>query len=371
MKKILVAGLSESVGGIENLFLHIIGKTHESISYSILCFGERCAYESIFIGYGCKIYHIPTRNDRPFSFNKIVIRFYIENPDFDYIWFNTASTSIYQIQYYGKKYTKAKIITHSHGTSFDSNSGKAKYYINRILDKVNKKRVNQSTDFFFCCSIAAGESLFGKKYKEKLILVRNGIDTAKFAFNDNIRNEIRGKYNISDKSLVVGFIGRLSNQKNPLKAISIFEKLEKCCDSKLVIIGDGELKNDMLSRINNSTARDSILYLGFKDNVEQYMNMLDILLMPSVFEGLPLTAIEAQCNGLKCVLSASITRETDITNNCYFIDHHASDDEWSETIEKIDCNYNRAKYSAIVKDNKYDMNDTVEMLKSFLGVQCE
>ena len=123
MKKVLIVGLSEEIGGIENLFYNIFKEGAPNIHIDFLAFGDKCAYEDEFISMGYNVFHIPTRKKAFLKFNSIVKKFLREHSDYDYIWFNTASASMYQFQYFGKKYTNAKIITHSHGTSIDRNNG--------------------------------------------------------------------------------------------------------------------------------------------------------------------------------------------------------------------------------------------------------
>lgn len=368
MIKILVVGLSEEVGGIENLFYNLLKESIEGCVFDFLAFGEKCAYEEYFISQGSAIFYMPTRKNTPFTYNRNVKNFLRNHDNYDYIWFNTASTSMYQFQYYGKKYTKAKVITHSHGTSIDRNNGKLLFVLNKILEKINRPKVVNNTDLFFCCSIAAGKALYGKKYEKNLILIKNGIDIEKYKFSIEERNRIRKELDIDDNTLVIALIGRLSPQKNPLKAIEIYEKyIEQYPDSVLLIVGDGELKYDVISVIEEKNLTDKIKMLGFRKDVAEIMSCSDILLMPSLFEGLPLTAIEAECNGLKCFLSDNITKEVKIIDACFFVSITESSEKWVEEIEKsFKYSLDREKSYLKVLENDYSIEKTRKFVKTVL-----
>lgn len=368
MMKVLVVGLAEEIGGIENLFYNLLKEQIENCLFDFLAFGKKCAYEEFFISQGARVYHMPTRKSTPFTFNRKVKKFLIEHNNYDYIWFNTASTSMYQFQYYGKKCTRAKIITHSHGTSIDRNNGILLFGLNKILEIVNRPKVVKNTDLFFCCSIAAGKALYGKAYEKDLILIKNGIEIEKYKFSIDARNMKRKELEINSKTTVLALIGRLSPQKNPIKAIQIYEKyVSKHPDSFLLIVGDGELKKDVISLIREKGLTDRVKMLGFRSDVSEIMSCADILLMPSLFEGLPLTAIEAECNGLKCFLSDTITQETKITDECFFIPITESDQKWVDIIENSTKYFTERKESYLrVLENKYSIDETRKNVRNIL-----
>lgn len=368
MVKVLIVGLSEEVGGIENLFYNLLKKPIKDCKFDFLAFGQKCAYEDFFRDIGSKIFYMPTRKSSPFKFNSLVKKFLINHNDYDYIWFNTASTSMYQFQYFGKKYTKSKIITHSHGTSIDRNNGKFLFAVNKVLEIINKQKVVKNTDLFLCCSLAAGKALYGNKYTDKLIMVKNGIDVRKFKFSAINRMKKRSELQIDDSKTVFTLIGRLSPQKNPLKAMEIFaEYYNKNNNSILLVVGDGVLKQDVINYINNNNLNSCVKMLGFRDDVSELMSCADILLMPSLFEGLPLTAIEAECNGLKCYLSENITIETKIIPQCHFVSIKDISEKWVRIILQKDClNLERENcYKAVLK-NQYSIDDTREYVRKIL-----
>lgn len=368
MVKVLIVGLSEEVGGIENLFYNLLKETIKDCQFDFLAFGNKCAYENYFRDIGSKIYYMPTRKSCPLKFNKLVKNFLVNHNGYDYIWINTSSTSMYQFQYFGKKYTNSKIITHSHGTSIDRNNGIFLFLANKVLEILNKQKVVNNTDLFLCCSLAAGKALYGEKYVDKLIMVKNGIDVKKYKFSLVDRMKKRAELQIKDSTTVFSLIGRLSPQKNPLKALEIFaEYYNKNRNSILLIIGDGYLKQNVINYINDNDMNTCVKILGFRKDVPELMSCSDILLMPSLFEGLPLTAIEAECNGLECYLSENITVETKIVPQCYFVSIKDSSKKWVRIILESNCiNIERENCYKNVLKNQYSIEDTREYVRKIL-----
>lgn len=366
MKKMLIVGVSDTIGGIEKLFKDLFSTKSQIFQISFLCFSENCAFEEIYRNNGYTIYHLPPRGEHPFSFNKIVRNFYAEHNDFDYIWINTASTSMYQMQLYGKKYTKAKIITHSHGTKFENSSGIWKYFLNNFLDMINYRKVVENTDLFFCCSYAAGEALFGKKYREKLILIKNGVDVDRFKYDVKKRHEIRSEYLLND-DFTIGIIGRLSSPKNPIRAIQIFKAFnDREKHSKLIVVGDGPLREAVSCEVKKLGIMDKVIFTGYRDDVDRFYSAIDCLLMPSLFEGLPLSVIEAQTSGVPCLLSDKITKEVKILDSCHFENLNDNNKVWSDSIIKIKQN----KVGDTLRDNAFisiiNNGYTINQTRSFV-----
>lgn len=367
MKNLLIVDVSSSVGGIETLFWGLFGRRQDYFNISFLTYSDKCAFEDEYVELGYKVYHLKPRKDIPLGFSKQIKNFFKMHKEFDYVWVNTASTSMFQCQYFAKRYTKAKVITHSHGTKFEKSSGNIKYYLNLILEKINYKKVIGNTDFFFCCSIKAGIALFGEKYRDKLILVRNGINIDKFKFSEDARNVIRCELGISENEKVIGLLGRISSPKNPLKAISIYSSYKKMePNSRLLVVGDGNLKEDVKNLIIKEKLQDSVLLLGYRRDVQDVLSAIDILIMPSLFEGLPLTAIEAQASGVCCYLSDTITHEVAITDLVRFVGLDENSDKWASVIASGSVVSNRICYSSLVREQNYDINDTLVFLSSLL-----
>lgn len=165
----------------------------------------------------------------------------------------------------------------------------------------------------WACATEAGKFLYGNKQFE---VIPNAIDIKKFKFDQNIRNRLREELGFDNNDIVLGHIGRFNIQKNHDFLIDLMSKLKhKNNKFKLVLIGDGELKNEIKNKVIKKSLEKNIIFLGTKSNVCDYYNVMDMFLLPSLFEGLPVVGIEAQANGIKCLFSDVITKEV-VLSDC-------------------------------------------------------
>lgn len=365
--KILIVGVSETCGGIETLFHALFEKKDDRYDIDFITFSKKCAFEDEYLKNGYRVFHLPSRASRLLKFNKTVADFFKEHCDYDYIWVNTSSTSMYQFQYYGKKYTKAKVITHSHGTKSENRS-LATALINSILAVINRGKVLKNTDLFFCCSKAAGIALFGKKYKDRLIVINNGVNIEDFSFDETARHNLRTEFGFQDDETVVGVVGRISMQKNPKRVADIMELcVRDNAKIKVLFVGKGDLEQNVKDYISQKGLENSVVFAGFRSDVNKLYSAIDVLLMPSFFEGLPLTAVEAQVSGLPCLLSSAITEETAITDMVKFLDLKTDDGIWADEIKKMaQKKVDRLDYAKILAQSAFNIENVRKFVKEVI-----
>ena len=219
----------------------------------------------------------------------------------------------------------------------------------------------------FACGEAAGTFMFGRK---TFAVINNGVDTDKFAFNPVLREKKRGDLGWDD-CIVVGHVGYFSEVKNHRFLIEVFEQLYLKDDHfRLLLVGDGALRNEMEEKIKGKGLKDKVVLTGNIDNVHEYLNAMDIVIMPSLYEGLPLTLIEQQANGLPCVVADTITREVDKTGNVTFLSLSQSAKQWAgETLTVMEHGDSRQKRSnaAIekIKDSGYSIKEEAQKLEHY------
>lgn len=166
------------------------------------------------------------------------------------------------------------------------------------------------------CGKEAGKFLYGNR---KFIIINNAVDLNKFRFNEKKRVEIRKRLNIPQDSFVVGHVGRFDRQKNHTMIIKIFKTLiNKYNHSYLMLIGDGNLKSSIEELVNENSLHNNVRFVGEVNDVFNYLNALDVFILPSLFEGLSVSAIEAQANGVPCIFANTVSKETALTKNTYF-----------------------------------------------------
>lgn len=249
-----------------------------------------------------------------------------------------------------------KTIIHSHNTS--NGSG-----IKSMMKGIMQFPLRYQADYFFACSYKAGEWLFGKKVTKSsnFYVINNAIDAEKFKFDLKTRNEYRNRFNVENKKVLIQ-VGEFNEQKNHLFTIELLSELLKSDNNYvLFLVGKGELEKQIDEKISKLNIRDSVVKLGFRDDVNKLLQMADYYLMPSKFEGLSVAAIEAQASGIPCLFSDCITKDVKVTNNCKFLPLNIS--MWKNEIINTTQQHTDT-FDEIVKAN-FDVKKTALELSDF------
>ena len=182
------------------------------------------------------------------------------------------------------------------------------------------------------CSEDAGKFLFGSK---PFTVIRNGIPIEQFAYDTGINSALRAEYGIPMDAPVIGCVGRMVKQKNYPFAVKVFAQfLRKRPDAKLVFIGDGTDRAELEQAIHDEGVTSFVLLLGVREDINRLYSMLDVFFMPSLYEGLPVSCVEAQASGLPCVYSTDVPHESDITQTGLFVDRTADISQWVTALER-------------------------------------
>ena len=265
-----------------------------------------------------------------------------------------------------KKNGVKKCISHSHSSKLSESSWKA------VIYKIMCYRLAMRADYCAACSEQAGKALFGRsfsKLKNKLI-IRNGIECSKYAYDEIARLELRKEYGISANCTIIGHVGRFSIGKNQQFLIKILHELRKRDkDYILFLVGAGETKEHIEHFVLDLGLKERVVFTGGKNNVDYYLNAFDVFVMPSIHEGLGIAAIEAQANGLECVLSTTIPREADLTR-VTFLDLNEPIERWADVLESLSKIHHR-EYNEMVVKSGYDIHtvgvELTEFYKSLIA----
>jgi len=251
-------------------------------------------------------------------------------------------------------------IAHSHNSGTD-HSARA------FLYKIYTYNTRNIGDYFFACSDAAGRDRFGKRItlSGNYRVLHNAIDTSQFRFNPSVREQIRRELDIGD-AILIGHVGRFEKQKNHRLLLEIFQKvLEKRPDSMLMLVGDGTLRTEIEQISSAMSIHDRIIFTGVRSDVNKLIQAMDVLVFPSLYEGLPVTLVEAQTSGLPCVISEKVPDESILVKNLVKVcSLSEGSDLWAEQslagagIERRDC-------SQEVAGAGYDIGETAKWLESF------
>ena len=247
-----------------------------------------------------------------------------------------------------KKYGISCRILHSHSVQPQKS-------IFEVVHNFNRKRLGKYTTERLACSSKAGRWMFGDA---PFKVLKNAIDIDSFLYSKADRNTVREEFGLVDR-FVVGHVGRLAAVKNHGFLLEVFAKIrEKRHDAALLLVGDGELKDQILEKAKALGLADSIVFTGRRNDVGKLMSAMDAFVLPSVFEGLPVVLVEAQANGLQCFSSKEITtEEVFITPKLHVISLEESPQSWANQILDI------------ITGDKQRSGDKALLLQSGFGVE--
>lgn len=314
MKKILIIGMSCTLGGVETYIYNLIKNIEHTkyyIDFLIIGRDETSVFENEIEGIlhdgKSHFFYTPNLKKAPIKTIRWLYDFY-RNKKYDVIYLNTCTAARIMYCIFGIN-LNAKLITHSH-------NGQADDIIGKFNNRIFKRYTTKKSVVKLACSDIAYHYLFSDLPTGKWFLP-NGVDTKRFSFNEKNRIKIREELQIDNDWRVIGCVGRFTDQKNHKYLIDIAENLNP--KHIFLLIGDGKKKQEIKDMINLRGIRDKFLILDSQNDIERYYSAMDAFIMPSIFEGLPITAVEAQCNGLPCIFSDTITRQVSLSNNCYFL----------------------------------------------------
>lgn len=328
--KILFEGLSENVGGIEtftyNLCKYLIKNGHE-ISF-LVDSNLKIAYQGEYEKEGCKIFRTENRKNSYKKYLNDLKKIYLEN-DFDIIHINVMSYTLFERILYAYKYSKGKVIVHSHNSGY-----KKGYYRTRFLHIIGSLFLNKKRFYKIACGELAGKYMFKN---DDFIVINNGIDTDKFCYSEENREEIRNEFKIEKDTKVILDVAKLSRVKNHIFLLEIFVEYLKLNKSAiLMLVGDGELKNEIEGRVKELGIDKNVIFTGKRTDTYKIYSASDVYVIPSTSEGLNISVCEAQINGLKCYMSTNVDRNSDISGNLKFLSFDEGAKKWAEKIYNDD-----------------------------------
>lgn len=230
-----------------------------------------------------------------------------------------------------------------------------------VLRRLEGLLISLFATHFVACGKDAGEYLYDK---QDFQILRNATELQRFAYNNEVRKHLRKELGIQKDEIVVGNIGRLHQQKNQLFLLDIFHHFnKKHPNSKLLIIGEGPLKATIINKAKQLGIDGSLILISNQTNIQDYYQAIDLMLMPSNYEGLPFVLIEAQLSGLPSIVSSTVTTEAKINDRVVFIDLRESPKRWADTAFQIyTAHPKRCSYVTAAKEAGYDIATQTKQL---------
>ena len=358
-------------GGIESLLANLIKYLDKSkFNVEILVSQkETDIYNSILNGVSIEEI-LEKKCSNPFVriFNTI-IRFkkVIRNKKIDVIHINVYNGVGMVYAYMARKMGIKNIIVHAHNSGIDDD----KFKIKAILHSICKKLFSKYADNYIACSKEAANFCFKIPKNKNLTIINNGIDTERFKYNPEIREQYRKEFDV-EKNLVIGNVGRFVEQKNHEFLLEVFWNIKKIKpEAKLLLVGSGTLEEIIKSKIKTLNIAKDVIILKERNDIQNILQALDILCLPSKYEGLGIVAIEAQACGTKCVVSDGVPENALITPNIISISLKEDAKTWTKKIIEfldIESEKDMTKY---IKTSGYDINENTKQIEKIYGQEKE
>ncbi|WP_297157452.1 glycosyltransferase family 1 protein [uncultured Ellagibacter sp.] len=344
-------------GGAETFMMNVYRNIDRTqVQFDFLVFHTpREYYEDEIESLGGHVYHVPIMEGANLLCRKRMLdAFFDKHHDYAAVHCHMAALGR-DVLHSAADHGIGRLFSHSHIADFERTP-------RNLVKQAFQKGFGEYATKRLACSRTAGEFMYpGKDFE----VVNNGIDVARFAFDAARRDAFRASYGFSEEDMLVGHVGRFELMKNHAFLIDVFTALARNIEHvHLVLAGDGSLREDIENRVRDLGLSECVHFLGLLDDMPSFYDGVDCFAMPSLFEGLPFSAVEAQCSGLSCVLSDRITNEVAITDLVEYLPLEAGAEAWADCIERtLGCaSLPREDYAEVVTGAGFDIQGTVSQL---------
>lgn len=335
MKKILLGFIMDGkAGGLDTYLLHFMDAVrNEDTQIDLLTNKAEPKLKVYLAERRSRLFEIanlwhPVRQFRQ-------VRYLIRKEGYDIVYLNISTSMDMIAAFAAKSCGVPRRILHSHSGGNDCENVKKRVMFN-ILQRICRKILYRAGNEFYACSKTAGFWMYPKKIVESKAfgVIYNAVDRKSFVYRLEVRKEVRKDLGLENK-FVVGHVGNFCYQKNHEFLIRIFKEVhDREPEAVLLLAGRGVRYQQIQEQVREAGLMECVFFLGWRKDVDRLFEAMDVFLLPSNFEGLPTVGIEAQCTGVPCVMSDSITREVKITDRCDFISLKKSPKYWAEKILK-------------------------------------
>lgn len=305
--KVLVWGFSNNRAGTETV-IYNYAKSLPNVAFDFLCYNDPLNYSNLFTpDTNNRYFVIPIKIKHPLAYTCALKKFMKEHGrEYSVLWCNINDVSNIDVLKYAKKYGIKRRITHIHTSQM------ANVFITKVFSRLNyKKCLNLATDRW-ACSESAGHFLYGDL---PFRVIPNAIDAKRRCFDQNKREAIRKQWNIQNE-FVVGTVGRLADPKNQEFLIRLLPRLLAYNPSTVImLVGDGLFKEKLSDLARSLNVGGRVIFAGSQTDIQAYLSSFDVFAFPSLYEGLSLSLLEAQFNGLPCIISEGVGEESVISLN--------------------------------------------------------
>ena len=343
------------IGTVVKNYQKYIDKRYVNFDYLIFNDNPTGQFDEDVKKLGSNVYVLPElKNTRLFLINREIKNFFRRHSgEYKIVHLHSANIGFMVLKYAKQNGVKIRII-HSHSIKYSNK------FLNSLRNYFLYKYSLVYANNYFYCSNSAKDFLFNDK-KNNLFQMYNAIESHKYIFDINARLQIRRELGIKSNQLVLLNVARYTKEKNIGFIIDVIARLKKKKkDFKLILVGDGNERNKVERDVDKRGLRDLVVFLGYRNDIPEILSAADIFLLPSLYEGLPLSIVEAQCSGLQSIISDTVTKEIDFGDGlCSFVSVHdiKAIENWDDEIMQYSSTDKREKYVYRARERHYDIND--------------
>lgn len=351
-------------GGIESFLNNIL--LHMNLQGMAVDIVTACLKDSVFTAgleaRGVHFYEL-SGHQRNMPRNHRMFRDLLRERKYDVVHLNLFQGLALYYAHIAKQEGVPVRIVHSHGAGLRNSRTKK---LKLLLHAFGQQCWSADATDFWACSTAAARFLFGEQMAAcPLSIIPNGIDTEQFRFDEKIRSISRQDLGVDSSSLLIGSVGRLSQEKNQAFLLDIFSKVIKHQpNSKLILVGDGEQRDQLKEKAHQLNIADDVIFYGATQDVPALLCTMDLFVFPSHFEGLGIAAVEAQAAGLPVLCSEGIPNETHLTDWINALALHTGPEAWAEkALDMMAKKIDRTRGAEAVKAAGFDVQDVAREIE--------
>lgn len=364
---------SLTAGGIEGFVMNVYRNTNKNkIVFDFLSYFDKDIeqfYENEVLDLGSKVYKTGSWNyknplRKHFSRAKSLYNILKDN-NYKIVHIHASDNVWIEDAFVAKIARVPVIIVHSHNSMIPKQE--KRYFFKKILHYIFKPLWRMVATDYFSCSDLAAKYLYSNRLisENKVKIVKNGIDAKQYIFDLDKQDRYRNELNLNDK-FVIGHIGRFAYQKNHTFLIDIFKEIHKVDKSAiLLLVGSGELEQDIRNKVKDLGLDDFVIFYGITNQIANLMQAMNVFVLPSHFEGLPLVGIEAQASGLKLIVSDNVSTQMKLTDSVKYLSLNQTAKEWADEILKYKDGYDRKNTFKEISENGYNIDEVAKILEEF------
>ncbi len=348
-------------GGAESMIMNLFRNIdREKVQFDfVIHTNKHCDFTDEVLNLGGKIYSAPRYNVKNhLAYKKWWNTFFREHSEYKVIHGHMYSIASIYLKI-AKKFGLTTI-SHSHTSS-------AKTGLPGVVKRIIQAPLKNIPDWLFACSDNAGRWLYGKSVEKRknYVLLKNAIETQKYIYSQQTAEKIRKELSL-ENYFVVGHIGRMFGAKNHPYLLDVFnELLKKNENSVLLLVGDGPSRKEIEDKARSLGISEKVIFTGVRSDVNEVLQAMDCFVFPSLYEGLPVTVIEAQSAGLRCFISDRITDEVCITDLVTKKSIDVAPTLWADEIAESMKAFERKDTSQKIIASGYDIKATSAWLQNF------